>query len=888
MPSAHAQALAGFDFTKTADAAQWRPEHDITRVGATPEGLRIEIGGSDPYMAGGTRDLPAGQPLWMRMRLRSDQGGMAQLFYTANAKGITESNSIRFHVRAGAWADIKAPLPALGPAARFRFDPPGSGGVCLVQSLMFEARTITPSPDWPPTTPPRLNPPLFGLSSGDLQLIHGPQLGGFKLVVQGETMAVGHTHPLLGYSKDGRARWLDLGKAAAVTTDKVGPVLTVTAIAVDEDGARWEIAQTFSDTPAPGALGVRIQVKVDQDRDVLFLPLLILLPGAGSFGESKGQAVFPGVEYLDKNKSEVSSSVADIAGAGSHRKIPDAAKITVPLMAIQAHDRYVGIIWQPNERAAAFFDSPDRTFGGGGHVMALISPGSDGLNREESSLIPYETERLVSGMTLEARGVLIGGKGGSIQPALQQYVRGMPLPPLPESGLSFGNYLRLATAAWLDSKVREGDLYRHAWPGSFKPRPAADAAVWMQWLARHASAPGMDTKLSQRLLEASKAALARVDPARYNTAQIGHIRYPVASLLYGSVAENVERARQEAKSLLTRFEPDGSVLYRKTVGGLDYGKTHYAPDSNGLTGQVVLSLLRAASLCGDKDLIAEGIKRLHGLDRFMNTVPRGAQTWEVPLHTPDILAAAYLLRAYTLGYELTGDEALMEHARYWAWTGIPFVYLVNPTNQPVGPYSTIAVVGATQWVAPNWMGLPVQWCGLVYADALYWFQRYDPGVPWKKIADGITASGLQQAWPLGKDPDRVGLLSDSFALRSQMRNDAAINPATLLVCAQRLYNRPAVYDYRVFRAFEGSFAPLIVHAPGEIVEVGQKAGKVVFKVNGWSGQPYRILLAGMKSAPRIVIDGKVTPLTVPHAWLEMEGYLVLQVQGQPMIEVYAR
>ena len=56
---------------------------------------------------------------------------------------------------------------------------------------------------------------------------------------------------------------------------------------------------------------------------------------------------------------------------------------------------------------------------------------------------------------------------------------------------------------------------------------------------------------------------------------------------------------------------------------------------------------------------------------YANTVPRGAQTWEVPLHTPDILASAHLVSAYTLGYELSGDPALLDRAKYWAWTGVP-------------------------------------------------------------------------------------------------------------------------------------------------------------------------------------------------------------------------
>src|SRR5262249_11415239 len=143
----------------------------------------------------------------------------------------------------------------------------------------------------------------------------------------------------------------------------------------------------------------------------------------------------------------------------------------------------------------------------------------------------------------------------------------------------------------------------------------------------------------------------------------------------------------------------------------------------------------------------------------------------------------------------------LEQARYWAWTGVPFVYLspplvdpvraypVEPAEKPgkkerkadpVGVYATTPVYGATQWVAPNWMGLPVQWCGLVYSDALYRLYQEDHDPLWKQLADGITVSGIQQTWPQNSNRLRQGLLPDSFNLRPQTHNDSSINPGTLL------------------------------------------------------------------------------------------------------------
>ena len=514
--------------------------------------------------------------------------------------------------------------------------------------------------------------------------------------------------------------------------------------------------------------------------------------------------MFAGLEYLDRD--EPSSSETDIRGPGAQRQTPDSAKITFPLMAIQRGANYIGLIWEKPQEFTALFNSPDRSLNSGGHVMGLLFPGSDGNNRVEGSLLPYEGQTLKANKPLVAGATIIGGRGRDVTTAVQQYVSLRGLPPVPKTGVKWPDYVRLAAAGFLNSGIYSEDRYRHAFP-NFGAQPAADAALYLEWLSEETK----DRALQTRLQAKAQAARALVPDNDLNFEAIGHVRYPAPALLYGHVEENVLRAERNAQTLLGRFDGENRVRYQPPAEGNDLGKTHFAPDANGLTAQVVAGLLQSAVISGDSKLIAGGIAKLRGLDRFAGTVPRGAQTWEVPLHTPDILASAYLVRAYTLGYEITGEPQFLENAKYWAWTGVPFVYLVNPTEQAVGPYATIAVYGATQWVAPNWMGLPVQWCGLVYADALYRFLKYDPSGPWQQVADGISASGVQQTWPLGSDPARQGLLPDSFNLRVQSRNDAAINPATLLVNALRLYNRSDLYDFQAFRE-----VGVYVHAPCSI------------------------------------------------------------------------
>src|ERR1035438_10008305 len=182
----------------------------------------------------------------------------------------------------------------------------------------------------------------------------------------------------------------------------------------------------------------------------------------GCASAGKGQGLFAGLEYLD---DEPSSSEADVIGPASKRQVPDSLKITFPLMAIQHDGRYVALTWEGQSDVSAVFDPPDRLFGSGGHVMGLIFPGSDGKNREEGSLLPRMSKVLRANQPLVLRATLLGGMGDSVVPAIEQYVSLRGLLPLPDAHIDLQKYASLAAGGWLDSKIREGQLFRHAIAG---------------------------------------------------------------------------------------------------------------------------------------------------------------------------------------------------------------------------------------------------------------------------------------------------------------------------------------------------------------------------------------------------------------------------------------
>jgi hypothetical protein len=294
----------------------------------------------------------------------------------------------------------------------------------------------------------------------------------------------------------------------------------------------------------------------------------------------------------------------------------------------------------------------------------------------------------------------------------------------------------------------------------------------------------------------------------------------------------------------------------------------------------VLSLLNEAVFSGDRSLIDAGLEKLRALDKFRNTVPRGAQTWEVPLHTPDILASAHLVSAYVLGYQLTGDAGLLEQARYWAWTGVPFIYLTPPVPGAVGLYATIPVYGATEWVG-SWFGRPVQWCGLVYGESLYQLALVDPSGPWKQLADGIAASGTQQVWP-ARDTARQGLLPDFYLLQQQVSDGPAINPGTLQSQAIQFYTGVRPYTFWSVREHG-----LLIHAPGSIGSVTQSPDSVAFTITNLLSSPAWVLIGGLSAAPGVSIDGGPADGAL-HQYDAARGLLVLGVQGTRRIQLLHR
>jgi hypothetical protein len=318
------------------------------------------------------------------------------------------------------------------------------------------------------------------------------------------------------------------------------------------------------------------------------------------------------------------------------------------------------------------------------------------------------------------------------------------LPPLPVSPRSRETETKLCLATLSGPPLKTAEGWGHCAEGSWPREPYADQAstVW---------------RLSGQI-----PSLPRLVPGG------AHIVNDSIYFLMGRAQEWLRMRSVGALGIMAEQKPDGSFCYD---GKLRRG--HFEDTASGYCAVRAVDLLEHARYTGDAASLQAGLKALEFMKHFRD--PRGAQTWEVPLHTPDILACAYLVHAYVRGYELTGQRDYLARARSWAITGLPFVY--QWSNEPVMAYATIAVFGATGWQAPNWMGLPVQWCGYDYAYALTMLAPIDQAMDWKRIATGIEITAEQMQYPSGQF---AGCEPDSFNLARQQRNGPAINPCAIV------------------------------------------------------------------------------------------------------------
>lgn len=721
--------------------------------------LTITATGEDPNLESPALDVAG--PIVLRLRARSTTAGSGEVFWTTDAsQSYSPARGTRFPLRHdGQWHTYTVLIDTPETIHRLRVDPGSSPGTIEV--------------DWVRTQRGRLHPleiselhagpegielrlrnhaaePLACRVNGRDVTVPGPPPGEttVRLDVAGRHVFEDATvvvtaeglpplrRSVVVYRPDARsaqASWPVLQRgplALRISPDGRGAeilredeLVAVLAPLVQVEGEIAPLDVVSSSTQTAHLRGDGIDVAIELGEQTVHVHIDSDQPCEGPVLRVMGaleQGLFAGLEYL--GAGERSSSKLDIHTDEHLRYAPDPLKVTMPLMACVTDRAAAAMSWR-DMTLQPVFTSPNFLDGSDDHRMALRG------RRIEATLLvrePAPLEELIL-WAVEQRG----------------------LPPLPERPRAKAQQRALNLESLTQVVAGDGG-WGHAAEPRWERRPYVDmvSTLW---------------RLGQP-----------VDPPQIVSGG-SHLRNDAGYFLTGRAGEWLAVRRSEARALLAEQQADGSFRYEGP-----YMQGHFEDTASGYCAWRAVLLLEYARLTGDQDVLAGGLAALEFMKRFRT--PRGAQTHELSLHTPDLLGSAYLVWAYVRGYELTGDPSYLAAARKWALSGVPFVY--QWSDRPTMAYATIACYGATNWYEPNWIGLPVQWCGVTYAYALAMLAPHERTLDWPHLARGILITAERMQYPEG---ELAGCLPDFFLLPEQRRAGPSINPCAI-VSLQRVLN----------------------------------------------------------------------------------------------------
>lgn len=628
--------------------------------------------------------------------------------------------------------------------------------------------------------------------------------------------------------------------------------------ALDLDGVEWE---------------VRLRVTLERDRPLARIhyewharktPATRTLWGPNIYvhGPAKSWGLFPGLEYL--YGLERSSNPRDFAPPLDDRRTPDPHQITIPLMALTTGRASV-----PASLGARFF-TPDSLMDHAilpetdpqhtvslhwqpGNISARFASPNFDENMDNHRLGLFTTNSI----TLDA--TLVVAEGPALV-AVREWLRDNGGLPKPNAWpRSFLQELDLCRVGFLKTVSDDkGEKFRHCigWGASHSPGFAA--LLWLDSrIAQNAESRARVDLAAANILRAS-------DPGAFVSQANCHIMQWEFPFIYGHLPEALSHLDGFIASLITSQQPDGGWIYEPAnKEQADLGR---AGDSVlGTCANRASSLLRFARLTGDRPALEAGEKALRFMEMFR--VPRGGQTWECPMYEPDILAAAYAIRAYHDAYRITGNIRWLRNAVYWAETGVPFIYLWSLPDKPMMLGATIPVFGST-FYTHSWLGMPVQWCGLVYAYHVFHLAEELQKTPlrltlnlsaddWKRIVELITVSAMHQQFA---DGDKIGAYPDSIS-RFEQRNPAFLNPEDILVNVLALKGHDP--DIKTAKFQNGAIS--------SVARIENVKGNR-FDLRWFPGETSHVLIHGVK-AKKVLVDGRAVPIS----WDEKHARLYLSV-----------
>ncbi len=695
------------------------------------------------------------------------------------------------------------------------------------------------------------------ISSGDTEIVQNRHLlGAFEVLFKGHVVAESESDPVIVYSYHGKLYTVQAKKYEATAVRMSQGGLRVNSAIRDQNGVSWGIYQNFFPGP-DSSIKVHCLITVNKPCILEYLPIITILPDEDDAGLHTKAALLPGVLYWGAHQLKRNRIIK--SGDDPLPLVPQSGEMTFPLMTVVGRYGYISLAWRQAPHVAALFACPNGLYNSNFSELGLVAPGSSSTDRSHGKLLANPGLNMTPGMSIGMNARIMCGEGRSVVPSLKEYVKEYGLPGIPSTHMSAMQYLTLAADGWLKSNITASPYYRKAWSEDsqlYPPKPAADAAMDMLYDSTFQN----NRELASKLENAASASFSSVNKNHLLSDQISDVKSPGAALVDMHAMSEANQAYTDAKSELA----EDTGIWDKVDGDV---AEHLCP------------LLQNALVCGDPEIIKQALVRLRMLDRYNNRLPSSFNSSDTSGIHATLTASASLCRACVLGYALSGDATLLSSAEYWAWSGLPFVYLDTPKSSIFGDYSTKASCDINNYDPVKHSSKLDQRRGIDYADALWMLSEYDlkHSAQWRQIADGITSSGIIQSWPEGSMEN--GLLPAHSDIANGARYLPAFNPGIVFTGAARLYNFPSEYSFAVSNSFS-----VIIHAAGKITIQRESTQDIGFNVRCWSHGDSQILIVGLSSQPQVLINGDKIPSS-RLKYNNSHGWLVLPVHGTANVEL---
>jgi len=382
--------------------------------------------------------------------------------------------------------------------------------------------------------------------------------------------------------------------------------------------------------------------------------------------------------------------------------------------------------------------------------------------------------------------------------------------------------------------------------------PARNASVALDYVlaARHIE----DTQFADALL---KKGLSLADP--------GHMGFVLNH--FGDVEGQMSRVLAAGRAQARSVPDDGRYGF---VPADERRKSLGTPGTTavGLCARAIRPVLTSALRTGDDAPLQAALRTLDFMKRFK--VPRASQVWEVPVHTPDVLASADACDVYLIAYKLTQNTDYLKEAVYWARTGLPFIYMWQaPEQRDLMLGSSIAVFGATFYTG-SWFARPVQWNGLSYARVLAELAKYDRSLPWRHFSEMITISGMNQQTTREKD---YGTYTDNWDIIDDIECVVCmLAPGSIMLNAMDLMGKPTGAQTEVLFAPEGRIA---VSAP-QVSDAKYLNGAAHFRLHYDPGYTAYAAVMPISEPDTVQVNGRTIArqdgtIETPEGWSYAPG-----------------